>query len=198
MPGVCTDRVHSTVQRFSAVLPEDGSTISLPAALKQVWRGCGGSGPEAALKLTVRWDLRKGGLHGPYVQAGCSHETQSPLRENQMPRGSLWIGDLGCFSLLWKLWKRWGAIDEWQTANPARIFCELYAKLLGMLVQHWLLLLSCWEDPHRSLVGAAHVIREQVPTLVHGLTGRLALGKALAWSSKPSRTAAPFPFARRV
>src|SRR5437762_12765980 len=81
--------------------------------------------------------------------------------------------------LLWKLWKQWGAIDEWQTANPARILCELYAKLLGMLVQHWLLLLSCWDDPHRSLVGAAQVIRDQVPTLVHGLTGRLPLSKAL-------------------
>jgi len=45
-----------------------------------------------------------------------------------------------------------GAIDEWQTANPARILYELYAKLLDMLVQHWLLLLSCWDDPHRSLV----------------------------------------------
>ena len=36
--------------------------------------------------------------------------------------------------LLWKRWKDQGKIDEWQTANPARILCELYAKLLGMLV----------------------------------------------------------------
>jgi hypothetical protein len=55
--------------------------------------------------------------------------------------------------LLWKLWKDLGKVDEWQTAHPARILCELYAKLLGMLVQHWLLLLSCWDDPHHSLVG---------------------------------------------
>jgi len=305
---VCAQAVSiPLLQRFTAVLLEDGSTITLPASLKQVWRGCGGSGPEAALKLTVRWDLLKGGVRGPYVQEGRSHETQSPLREQQMPRGSLWVGDLGYFSLLWlgelvkqgvyfllgykepltlwnaggkqvdvldllprdgqsvvdvpvalgarkqvqarliakqmpeavvkrrreqlkeqahkrckpinqrqwelvqwaimltnvpvsllsaaeamalmrarwqiellwKLWKQWGAIDEWQTANPARILCELYAKLLGMLVQHWVLLLACWEDPHRSLVGAAQVIRDQVPTLVHGLTGRLPLRKAL-------------------
>ncbi len=81
--------------------------------------------------------------------------------------------------LLWKFWKELGAIDEWQTANPVRILCELYAKLLGMLVQHWVLLLSCWEDPHRSLVGAAQVIRDQVPTLLHGLLGHIPLGKAL-------------------
>lgn len=61
----------------------------------------------------------------------------------------------GPIELLWKLWKELGAIDEWQTAHPVRILCELYAKLLGMLVQHWVVLLSCWDDPHRSLVGAA-------------------------------------------
>ena len=81
--------------------------------------------------------------------------------------------------LLWKLWKDQGQLDEWQTQNPQRILCELYAKLLGMLVQHWLLLLCCWDDPHRSLVGAVQVIRDQVPTLVHGLTGHLPLGQAL-------------------
>ena len=81
--------------------------------------------------------------------------------------------------LLWKVWKDLGKVDEWQTENPERILCELYAKLLGMLVQHWLLLLSCWDDPHRSLVGAVQVIREQVPALVHGLTGHLPLGQSL-------------------
>jgi len=91
---VCAQAVSiPLLNRFSAVLVEDGSTISLPSALKQVWRGCGGSGPAAALKLTVRWDLLRGGLLGPYVQEGRSHETQSPLREQQMPCGSLWIGD---------------------------------------------------------------------------------------------------------
>lgn len=31
------------LQQFSAVLIEDGSTISLPSVLKSVWGGCGGS-----------------------------------------------------------------------------------------------------------------------------------------------------------
>ena len=110
---VCAEAVSLPVlQRFSAVLVEDGSTISLPGALKGVWRGCGGSGSAAALKLTVRWDLLRGGLSGPYVQEGRRHETQSPLREQQMPRGSLWIGDLGYFALTWltqvTTWKRDG------------------------------------------------------------------------------------------
>ncbi len=81
--------------------------------------------------------------------------------------------------LLWKLWKSLGLLDEWRTGNPVHILCELYAKLLGVLVQHWLILLCCWDDPHRSLTAVAQVIREQVPTLVHGLLGRISLGKAL-------------------
>ncbi|HVB72317.1 MAG TPA: IS4 family transposase [Ktedonobacteraceae bacterium] len=305
---VCTQAVSlPLLQRFSAVLLEDGSTITLPAVLREIWRGCGGSGAVAALKLTVRWDLLRGGMSGPYLQDGRASETRSPLREQEMPRGSLWIADVGYFALtwlttlvkqgvyfllgykepvtlwnaagqrvevldllpaeeqesvdvpvslgaskqvsarliarkmspqaverrreqlqaaahkqgktvsprqwelacwvivltnvplslltvdealallrarwqielLWKLWKDLGQVDEWQTASPARILCELYAKLLGMLVQHWLLLLSCWDDPHRSLTGAAQVIRDQLPVLVHGLTGHLPLGKAL-------------------
>jgi hypothetical protein len=43
--------------------------------------------------------------------------------------------------LLYKLWKQYGRIDEWRTANPWRILCELYAKLIGLLLQHWLMLL---------------------------------------------------------
>jgi len=95
--------------------------------------------------------------------------------------------------LLWKLWKDQGKVDEWQTANPARILCEVSAKLLGMLVQHWLLLRSCWEDPHRSLVGAVQVIREQVPLLVHGLVGHLPLGKALRLATEAVRGGCSIP-----
>jgi hypothetical protein len=63
--------------------------------------------------------------------------------------------------LLFKLWKSQGQIDEWATQNPDRILCELYAKLLAMLIQHWLLLLGCWEKANRSWVKAAQTIQKQ-------------------------------------
>lgn len=301
------------LERFPAVWIEDSSTISLPAALAQVWRGCGGNSrqseapmTEASLKLGVRWNLRGGQLQGPFLHSARTHDRHTDLAEQPMEPGSLWIGDLGYFALYWltqlsqqgifylirlkdpitiwldeqrqdllqflpgegeapldvwvrlgvkgevlarllawrvppevvqqrhtrireqarlhqkpvpartlalahwtivvtslpaerlaleeaaallrarwqiellfKLWKDQGLLDQWCTANPARILCELYAKLLAMLVQHWLLLLSCWDDPHRSLVAVVQVLRQQVSTLVHGLTGRLSLRKAL-------------------
>ncbi len=81
--------------------------------------------------------------------------------------------------LLFKLWKEHGLVDEWEATHPWRILCEVYAKLLAMVVQHWFVLLSCWDDPHRSLGGVAEILRHQVPTLVHGLTGRLSISRCI-------------------
>lgn len=303
------------LQQFTAVLIEDGSTISLPSALKHVWGGCGGSPAtkskdpktQAALKVTVRWDLLAGRLHGPYLQEGRRHELSSVLRQQVMLPGSLWIADLGYWTLKWlrslseqgvfflmrykagivlwvgkerlelltvlpkvtgerlellvdvgankllkgvrllaervpaevaaqrqerikeyarahskpvnglllelanwtivitsvptdkltfeqalalvrarwqiellfKLWKEHGLLDDWHATCPWRILCEVYAKLLAMVVQHWFVLLSCWDDPHRSLSGVAEVLREQVPTLIHGVSGHMPLGRAV-------------------
>ena len=61
--------------------------------------------------------------------------------------------------LLFKLWKSEGHIDESRSAKPWRILTELYAKLLGMVVQHWLLLVSCWQRPDRSLRKASRTVR---------------------------------------
>ena len=44
--------------------------------------------------------------------------------------------------LLFRLWKDEGKIDEWGGNKPYRVLCELLAKLLGMVVQHWATLLA--------------------------------------------------------
>lgn len=67
--------------------------------------------------------------------------------------------------LLFKLWKSEGCIDESRSEKPWRILCEVYAKLLGMVVQHWLLLASCWSHADRSLVKASRTVREHALTL---------------------------------
>jgi hypothetical protein len=67
--------------------------------------------------------------------------------------------------LVFKLWKSHGKIDEWRTKKAARVLCEVYGKLLAMLVQQWLFLVSCWAYPDRSLVKAAQVVRDYAPEL---------------------------------
>lgn len=81
--------------------------------------------------------------------------------------------------LVFKLWKQHALLDEWTSENPWRILCEVYAKLLAMVVQHWLMLLTCEEDPNASWVEVAEILREQVAVLVHGFARHLPLGKAI-------------------
>jgi Transposase DDE domain len=300
------------LQRFRGVYIEDGSSIRLPDGLERYWRGCRGgnaqeNGTKAAVKLTMRLELKEGTLHGPLLQDGRSHESQSLLQEVPLVKGALWIADLGYFALVrlahlskagvyflmplkdgvvtwlagkrvdilqvlqahpeqdeqeyeiilgagkqvtcrlfarrasdeqvkrrhakqdeyahkhgttvtqrqrdwvqwtlvisnvpapllslvealvllrvrwqielvWKLWKMQAQVAEWQTQNVARILCEVYAKLLGVVLQHWLMLLSCWDDPHRSTIGVAEIVRDQVVVLAHGFCRRLSLRQAL-------------------
>ncbi len=81
--------------------------------------------------------------------------------------------------LLWKLWKMQGLVDEWSTTNEERMLCEVYAKLLGLLLQHWVMLLTCWEDPHRSWITVSEIVRDQTVVLAHGFSGRLSLTQAV-------------------
>lgn len=61
--------------------------------------------------------------------------------------------------LLFKLWKSELQVDKWRTRKPARILCELYAKLIGVIVTHWLLLVGTWYNPQRSLMRSMGTIR---------------------------------------
>ena len=62
--------------------------------------------------------------------------------------------------LLFKLWKSELSLDEWRSQLPHQILSEVYAKLLLALIQHWLLLLGCWQHENRSLVKAAKALRK--------------------------------------
>jgi hypothetical protein len=73
--------------------------------------------------------------------------------------------------LLWKLWKQHGQVDTWRSAKPERILTELYAKLLGLLITHWLTLIECWQAPNRSLVKARQVAQWMAPVLALGVAG---------------------------
>lgn len=76
--------------------------------------------------------------------------------------------------LLFKLWKSHGRVDEWRTKNPTRILCEIYAKLIGLVLQQWILVASNWDDPERSLFKAAAIVASYAAELasVHHCAGR--------------------------
>lgn len=70
--------------------------------------------------------------------------------------------------LLVKLFKSHGRIDEWRSAKPSAILCELYAKLIGLVIQHWVFLVGCWDYPDRSLLKAAQTVRAHALCLATG------------------------------
>ena len=297
------------LRRFSAVILQDSSSITLPDELVDQWRGCGGTQEHtaAAVKLHVRWELKRGRLWGPKLTDGRTSDHSSPFNQQEVVPGSLYVEDLGYFNqsrlaerhqagaysltrlqagtalytpkgqrlyvlavaprrvgqmkelrvlvgarerlpmrllmlrvpkevadkrredllrdaqrrqqtiseetlqladwtilvtdvpakrlrfeealvllrerwqmeLLYKLWKQYGQVDEWHTADPWRVLCELYAKLIGVLLQHWLIVLFAWHDPQRSLVKLAKVVRDTGWTLMEALAGFRSLRSAL-------------------
>jgi Transposase DDE domain len=69
--------------------------------------------------------------------------------------------------LLFKLWKSHGQIDTWAASgNEWRVLCEIYGKLIAMVVRHWVIVVSCWANPARSLGAAARVVRQYATALV--------------------------------
>lgn len=315
--------------RFNGVYIQDGTVISLPAELKEQWRGCGGRTPEAgqsSVRVQVRLELTQGELQGPWLQEGRASERSAQAQARPLPLGSLYNVDGGYFTLagmrelgaaggywltpaqartllmdergqcwdlvsllraqpgeqvdvrvylgkkervparliavrvspqqagqrrkrakgsqegkpkgvrrpnerqrlagakrkrqrkqrktskarlqvldwtilvtnvpqellsveealvlarcrwqielLWKLWKQEGQLDRWRSANADRILTELYAKLLGLLITHWLTLLECWQAPNRSLVKARQVVAWMAPLLALGVAGAVDL-----------------------
>lgn len=69
--------------------------------------------------------------------------------------------------LLFKQWKSPGRLDESRSARPERVLGELFAKMLALVVQHWILTRCSWRHANRSLTRAGAAVR--------GLAGALAL-----------------------
>jgi len=78
--------------------------------------------------------------------------------------------------LLFKLWKSHNRLAERDTeATPQRQMAVLYAKLIGVLVQHWILLTTTWSDGKRSLRKAAAIVRDWIVLFSDALNNRRRL-----------------------
>jgi hypothetical protein len=105
--------------------------------------------------------------------------TDAPVRLLRLEEALVLLRERWQMELLYKLWKQHAQLDEWHTANRWRILCELYAKLIGVLLQHWLIVLFAWHDPQRSLVKLAQVCRDTAWSIMEALAGFRSLQAAL-------------------
>ena len=81
--------------------------------------------------------------------------------------------------LLFKLWKSYGQVDQSRSAKPYRILCEVYAKLLIMLMHHWVAITCGWQHPNRSWLKTAQTIRQHVISLASTLGSEEQMIKVL-------------------
>jgi Transposase DDE domain len=142
------------LQRFTGVYLLDSTTIALPDALADVWRGCGGRVPQgsgAALKLQIVVDLCAGTLQGS-LHDGRTQDQTAPELAAPLPVGALRLQDLGYFNL--------GRMAAWDAAG------QFYLSRLktGVVVvtadgQTW--------DVGRLLAQYPHAVLDQ-PVLVGG------------------------------
>lgn len=103
------------LDRFTAVLVEDTTTVTLPAALADEFPGCGGGSGAgegaAALKVRIRWDLCTGELLALTVHAGRTSDQTLAAAADEMPEGAVHLADLGFFNT-----------ERWRTLPPRRFW----------------------------------------------------------------------------
>lgn len=105
--------------------------------------------------------------------------TTVPPERLTLDEAATLIGLRWQIELVFKLWKRDGGLATSRSAQPYRVLTELYAKLLALLVQHWCTLLRGGDDPRRSLVKAAAMVRQHAFTLGVACRSPEALPQAL-------------------
>lgn len=89
------------LKQFSEVIVEDSTSIRLPDELAEIWLGCGGKegASKAGVKAFAWWNVLSGELLGPRLSHGRMNDHKSPFDIEELPKGSVYIADLGFFGI---------------------------------------------------------------------------------------------------
>jgi len=83
--------------------------------------------------------------------------------------------------LLFKLWKSHNRLAHHRPgATAVEAMAVLWAKMLGALLQHWLLLTTSWPDDRRSLLNAARALRDWITPIIATLNDHDQLSRTVA------------------
>jgi DDE family transposase len=82
--------------------------------------------------------------------------------------------------LLFKLFKSEGRLAAGRSLRPGRALCELFGKLLALVVQHWALLAAGYQGLRHSARRAARRVRRRSRQLLRGVGSAAALRAAVA------------------
>ena len=97
VPGAA--HVIPLLSAFAAVYLLDSTSVPLPESLKPEFKGCGGAGAEAALKLYLLLNYLSGSYETMQLEAGRKADQNMGQRFLAgRPAGALWLFDLGFFN----------------------------------------------------------------------------------------------------
>ena len=82
--------------------------------------------------------------------------------------------------LMFKQWKSVGLLDESRSRRPDRVLCEVFAKMVALVIQHAILVRSCWRYANRSLMRATQAVRCLAGALAVAWRDREKLGGILS------------------
>lgn len=155
-----------------------------------------------------RWESRKQKQASPLrwaLLAWSIYLTNASPEQLNTEEVMLMAGVRWQIELLFKLWKDCVDIDDWRTEHVWRILCEVYAKLIACIVQHWLMLAGGVYALDRSMTQAAPAIRQWAWSLAYALSDwqRLCediahLASILATTCKISFSASSPPTFQRI
>jgi len=123
-----------------------------------------GSGPSARQLRACEWTMYVTNLAASAFDAAALHTVYRVRWQ---------------IELLFKLWKSHAHIGAHRSGDPTRQLIELFARLLGVVLQHWVLVTTGWQHGRLSLVKAARVIRAFVPVALSVWGQATALATAL-------------------
>ena len=92
--------------------------------------------------------------------------------------------------LLFKGWKTGSRqIATWRTTHPEKLRCEFYAKLIAAVLEHWIVVTSCWHLLDRSLERARVAVRSFGAALLGALAAADRLAAVLGNVARRCQTA---------
>lgn len=123
---------------------------------------------EKEIQERIRKKYRKAAVNGTVPSAEAIELCSWSIFISNVPIEKLTLDE--CYAMyrvrwqienIFKLWKDECKVDESKSKKKWRILCEIYVKLIGILIRHWIVVIGQWHLKNKSLTKGFQMIKEQ-------------------------------------